>query len=50
MHAQLFIKKMPIVHFTVTGGNAGVDVVLIQLFALYYVNHVILSICKANLL
>ena len=30
-------------HFTVTGGNeAGVDLVLIQPFLLYYVNHVIL--------
>ena len=30
-------------HFTVTGGKeAGVDVVLIQPFLLYYVNHVFL--------
>ena len=32
-----------IVHFTVTGGNeAGVDLVLIQSFLLYYINHVFL--------
>ena len=31
------------VHFTFTGGNeAGVDLVLIQPFLLYYVNHVVL--------
>ena len=29
-------------HFTVTGANeAGVDLVLIQPFLLYYVNHVV---------
>ena len=34
-----------IVHFTVTGGNeAGVDLVLIQPFPLYYVNHVVLMV------
>ena len=34
---------MNIGHVTVTGGNeAGVDVVLIQSFLLYYVNHVFL--------
>ena len=37
-------------HFTVTGGNeAGVDLVLIQPFLLYYVNHVVLiNISYAN--
>ena len=34
--------KEPIDHYTVTGGNeAGVDVILIQPFLLYYVNHVL---------
>ena len=34
-----------IVQFTVTGGNeAGVDLVLIQPFLLYYVNHVVLML------
>ena len=41
-----------IANFTVTGGNeAGVDLVLIQPFLLYYVNHVVLmlsSIFKAK--
>ena len=32
-------------HFTVTGANeAGVDLVLIQLFLLYYVNHVVVML------
>ena len=32
-------QRKGIVHFTVTGANkAGVDLVLIQLFLLYYVN------------
>ena len=32
-----------IAHFTVTGGNeAGVDLVLIQPFLLFYVNHFVL--------
>ena len=32
-------------HFAVTGGNeAGVDLVLIQPFLLYYVNHVVLML------
>ena len=35
-------RTRKIVHFTVTGGNeANVDLVLIQPFLLYYVNHVI---------
>ena len=34
-----------IAHFTVTGGNeAGVDLVLIQPFLLYYVNHVVVML------
>ena len=34
-----------IAHFTATGGNeAGVDLVLIQPFLLYYVNHVVLML------
>ena len=34
-----------IAHFTVTGGNeAGVDLVLIQLSLLYYVNHVVVML------
>ena len=36
---------LPIVHFTVTGGNeAGVDFDLIQPFLLCYVNHVVLML------
>ena len=35
-------KLFEIAHFTVTVGNeAGVDLVLIQPFLLYYVNHVV---------
>ena len=39
-----FIPVLSIIgHFTVTGGNeTGVDLVLIQNFLLYYVNHVFL--------
>ena len=34
------VLYMPIARFTVTDGNeAGVDLVLIQPFLLYYVNH-----------
>ena len=46
-------KTRAIAHFTVAGENeAGVDLVLIQPFLLYYVNHVFLmltSIFKQNL-
>ena len=39
------VRLFAIVHFTVTGENeAGVDLVLIQPFLLYYVNHVILIV------
>jgi len=45
-------KMVRIVHFTATAENeAGVDLVLIQPFLLYYVNHVVLmlsSIFKHN--
>ena len=35
-------RTRKIIHFTVTGGNeANVDLVLIQPFLLYYVNHVV---------
>ena len=34
-----------IAHFTITGGNeAGVDLVLIQPFLLFYVHHVVLML------
>ena len=37
-----------IAHFTVTGGNeAGVDLVLIQLFQFYYINHVLLMLNRS---
>ena len=37
--------KLQIAHFTVAGENeAGVDLVLIQPFLLYYVNHVFLML------
>ena len=40
----LFIPRV-IAHFTVARGNeAGVDLVLIQPFQLYYVNHVFLML------
>ena len=48
---QLSFFGSQIAHFTVTGENeAGVDLVLIQPFLLYYANHVVLmltSIFKA---
>ena len=38
-------RTRKIIHFTVTGGNeANVDLVLIQPFLLYYVNHVVLML------
>ena len=46
-------QDAPIAHFTVTVGNkAGVDLVLIQPFLLYYVNQVVVmltSVFKQNL-
>ena len=51
--ARIISLSKSIAHFTVTGENeAGVDLVLIQPFLLYYVNHVFLmltSIFKQNL-
>ena len=42
VHQMLLIA---IAHFTVTGGNeAGVDLVLVQPFLLYYVNRVFLML------
>ena len=53
MSLQTSNVLMTITHFTVAGENkAGVDLVLIQPFLLYYVNHVFLmltSIFKQNL-
>ena len=54
MHAQVFVKKKKNANsLTVTGGNeAGVFLVLIQPFLLYYVDHVFLmltSFFKQNL-
>ena len=45
----MFFFNMPtypiMAHFTVTGANeAGVDLVLIQPFLLYYVNHVVVML------
>ena len=40
-HYPSKLQRLNIGHFIVTGGNeAGVDIVLIQPFLLYYVNHV----------
>ena len=51
-HEPDLVRHCIIAHFTVTAGNeAGVDLVWIQLFFLYYVNHVVLmlaSIFEAN--
>ena len=55
VRVQTFVRQMInwnvmfswfwIAHFTVTGGNeAGVDLVLIQPFLLFYVNHVVLML------
>ena len=39
---------VPIAHFTVKGGNeAGVDLVLIQPFLLYYVNHIVVMLTSS---
>ena len=38
----------PIAHFTVKGANeAGVDLVLIQPFLLYYVNHIVVMLTSS---
>ena len=53
MKKKIMNVELLIAHFTVTvGSEAGVDLVLIQPFLLYYLNHVFLmltSIFKQNL-
>jgi len=45
MRCSMVFRVCKIVHFTVTGGKeAGVDLVLIQPFLRYYVNHVVLML------
>ena len=47
VHSSL---KYVIAHFTVTGENeVGVDLVLIQPFLLYYVNHFVLMLTSSIL-
>ena len=44
-HSMSLVTIQAIAHFTVTGENeARVDLVLLQPFLLYYVNHVVLMI------
>ena len=41
----MILGTSAIAHFTVKGGNeAGVDLVLIQPFLLYYVNHIVVML------
>ena len=44
---MLSFGENTVAHFTVTDGNeAGVDLVLIQPFLLYYLNHVVLMLAS----